>query len=133
MFKEYYLEHREDDLINQRLGWLLTSQSILLAGYGLLMSSNLNELKESIDGKRSGKALNHLMELFPIVGGSIAALVLLGVCGAILSFYFQQKKRRKNEQGKSWKIILYEVFGWSPAIGLPIIFLCTWWCLYNFR
>ena len=116
------------------MGWLLTTQSILLAGYGLLIRSKL--IKDTKDGdvKEIENVFNNLIDIFPYVGFFIAVFALTGVVGAIISFYINQEKRRNSvtpKDAKGTKLIISEVFGWSPAIGFPVLFLIVWLKILN--
>jgi uncharacterized membrane protein len=69
--KYWDLKNKEDELMSQRLGWLLTSQIVLFAAYGILIKDIPPE---------SSKRLIYVIEGFGI---TIACLILIGILAAI--------------------------------------------------
>ena len=125
MEKPEYLDRLkfEHDLINRRISWLLTSQSILYAAYGL-----------------AGKAESKLPDLFFNVvafsGLAVSSLVLVGVIAAALAKWFVWRKYI-DESGdinepwggiKTWTTVM----GLFPDFFLPLVFIGGWsfllWC-----
>ena len=108
-------EH-EDHLINQRLTWLLNSQSLLFAAYALALHSTT---VAKVD-PRIYKVLNTL----PLVGIASSALILMGIIAATEAMRVLKKSKRFTYDVRSrttW-------CGLAPAYLLPILFIVGW-CL----
>jgi hypothetical protein len=112
----------EHELINRRLTWLLTSETILFAGYGL-----------AIDKAGTAEAA----KILPVIAGagiSIAAFILLGVCAAATAKYcawqdFRKASGKKQEQfgTRTWITSV----GFVADFALPVIFIFAWCRLLN--
>ena len=113
------LKQYECELINRRLTWLLTSQSLLFAAYGLVFKSNKPNVQE----------LTHAISLF---GGIIAGVIMLGIMSSIVAscclWYEVQSKYPDEPLGVRNKTTL---LSWCTDISLPGIFIYTWWYLYR--
>lgn len=117
-----YLErkHYEHELINRRLTWLLTSQSLLFAAYGLVFASN----------KFEGQDLTKLTHIIALVGSVIAGIILLGIVAAIIaSCYLWLDVQRTNPGERLGVRGFTTLLGWIPDLLLPLVFIIAWWCL----
>ena len=102
----------EHELINRRVTWLLTSQTILFAAYGVALD----------------KTASLFLKTVSITGAVVAIFVLIGILAA-----FAAKRRTwqdfracgnpKEQFGvKTW--ITY--VGFIPEFALPLVFSCAW-------
>lgn len=106
----------EHELLNRRVTWLLTSQTILFAAYGL-----------SISEKSDGKVFR---EVIPIVGIVLSSIILIGIIAAFIAkivawrdFRSSDEKYKKEPLGiKTW----ITVMGYIPDFFIPIIFTVAW-------
>lgn len=121
--KYWDLKHKEDELMSQRLGWLLTSQIVLFAAYGIL-------IKDVPPG--SNKRLIYVIEGFGI---TIACLILIGILAAIIASYILYRKVNNkmdnplNEKQTLGVHPVLTVIGWLVAAFIPVIFIIAWFML----
>lgn len=117
------LEH-EDNLVNQRLSWILTSQAFLLTAYAILLNAPTvlrSELHQSHQGL--------LMWLIPLSGIVTVCLIWLAIVGALLAMRdlracaaAQPGFESSHIQGRA----LTRLLGLSAALLIPAVFLLTW-------
>jgi hypothetical protein len=118
--KYWDLKHKEDELMSQILGWLLTSQIVLFAAYGIL-------LKDFPGG--NNKRLIFVIEGFGI---TIACLIFIGIVAAIIASYILYLKvNNKTDNPLSEKQTLgvhpiLTIIGWFVAALIPVIFIISW-------
>jgi hypothetical protein len=107
----------EHQLINRRLTWLLTSQSVLFAAYGF--------------ATRPENPPKVFLLVTPIAGAVISGLILIGVACAILAKCavwrdFQKKYTKEPFGVRTW--ITFVAF--VPDLLLPAVFAGAWmWIL----
>ena len=116
-FKKLKFEHK---LLNQRLTWLLLSQTILFAGYGIV-------LKEGKDGTQN-------FYVIATSGFIIACLILIGViAGIIAKFKLTEYYNMKlPERYRPLKVGVETWITWwalVPDILLPVTFMIAWLAL----
>jgi hypothetical protein len=127
--------NHEHSMLNQRVGWLVTSQAFLFVPLVLGIKS----------GVRFSDSLFY--PLVPLLGVVICALTLLGIIAAIIRIndwkFWQYRLGDKNKQSIRPVISLHgkvlfclprsliPALGFIPALGLPIALLISW--LYIFR
>lgn len=112
----------EDELINQRLTWLLQSQALLFAGYALILTSNNAQL---------------LARPFLVVGIVTATIILVGIIAATIAIHYIWCDSKKDDDGNpipngsaDWKPL--GVRGWTTRMGLatalalPLVFIFGW-------
>lgn len=110
---------KEDGLINDRVNWLLVSQSILFAAVGLA-------------GEGPGRII---VKIVPWVGCALSVVIWVSVLAAISSFLEYRGLLKKScppdfdldaaypqLQRKPYNILL----GFLAPIVLPIIFIVAW-------
>lgn len=109
----------EHNLINRRLTWLLTSQTILFAAYGLALDSK----------DKSGDKVDLFLNVIAFSAPFISLFVLAGVIAAFLAKYHTWQKFRSkpgNEDEpfgvKTWITYL----GFAPDVALPLAFTTAW-------
>jgi len=95
---EYYdrvrgqIEH-EDNLITQRLAWLMASQSFLFSAYAIVMSS----LKPGDPASRLEEVKLHFYRFLPVAGFISTALIYASICGGVLAIC-QLRQRWDSQQ-----------------------------------
>lgn len=101
----------EHELINRRLTWLLSSQSILFAAYGIALGAANQEIA------------GFFLKVTAISGIVIAGLILLGVVAGILAKRTVWKDSKKKQFGvRTW--ITYMAL--IPDTLLPTVFIVAW-------
>lgn len=108
--------HFEHDLINRRLSWLLTSQTILFAAMGLAFS----------DKKLINQA-EAFVKFIPIMGAVISMSIFSGVLAGAIAKYKIWKGSESEQWGVRTWITRWALFG--TDLLLPIIFAISWLCL----
>lgn len=114
--KQEYLDRRiyENELINQRLNWLLASQSLLFAGYGAVLSASLQKhIKERV------------AKVAVSLGAASAFLIWLGIIaalGASISLTAQLGDEHFTQGLRTWT----NLTGWSVPFFLPLLFIGAW-------
>lgn len=121
----------EHELLNRRVTWLLTSQTILFAAYGL-----------SLGGEDHKTLAIKFQQHIPSLGVYIAVVILVGIFAALLAkivarndYNIKVRKYKLNAfvEGKesaeevelgvrTWITLI----GYIPDICLPLLFIYTW-------
>ncbi len=105
--KYWELRSKEEDLISQRLGWLLTSQIVLFAVFGVLLKDNVP--------LKNFKRLPYIIEG---LGITIACLILIGIIAAIIASSILYRKVNNKINNPS---------GEKQTLGvLPILTITGW-------
>jgi hypothetical protein len=114
----------EDDLVNQRVSWLVNSQSFLLTAYAITLNGLAADANKPLAGVQ-----RKLLELLPVVG---VACVLL-VCVALAGGLFAIGELRRFAATKYPKDRLFLVskpttqfLGVSAPVLIPLVFLVIW-------
>ncbi|MCP4367136.1 MAG: hypothetical protein GY797_03320 [Deltaproteobacteria bacterium] len=121
----------EDNLINHRLTWLLTSQTIFFSGYGLILRYGL--IKENI----AGNQLDIVLKLIPYLGISTGLLVFFAILAAVKILHKLKKTNKFNgksngQQSKNLNYNHYEISNFSffgglvPPLIIPTLFVGSW-------
>lgn len=110
----------EHELINRRLTWLLSSQSILFAAYGVALFA-------TEPGTSQAAAADLFLRVTAITGTVIAILILIGIVAGILAKRTVWKDSKEKQFGvRTWITYL----GLVPDILLPLVFAVAWiWIL----
>ena len=104
----------EHDLINRRMGWLLTSQTILLGAYGLTLD-------------KTGATADLYRRAIPTLGLWSAIAVLLGVTASALAKFFTFWDFRRDHPSAQWGVrTCITILGLVPDFSLPTIFVLAW-------
>jgi hypothetical protein len=115
---------KEDKLLNDRVTWLLVSQSILFAAVQL-------------GGQGPG---GNIVEIIARVGCALSVIIWLSVLAAVLSFlrYHSQLKKccpPANDPDKAYPQVhrsrLNIILGFIAPFVLPIIFFLAWLCIIH--
>ena len=124
------IEH-EDDLINQRLSWLVASQAFLLTAFAI--SLNAPQIPRSAGYAASSQML---VRLLPVAG--IACILILGltVCGAIWSMAELRELAGRKAGPDDLPIHSRPAIrrlGLAAPVAIPCVFLILWISLISTR
>jgi hypothetical protein len=128
----------EHELINRTTTWMLTTQTLLFAGYGITFTAECTEPKCIED-------LDRLRDVVAVSGLVIAALLFLGV-GCLINSkwmswrqyrrYFEQENPPNQLPGPlKGSLLPWGVRTWNTWISvgidlvLPLVFVVAWWVL----
>jgi hypothetical protein len=107
----------EHELINRRVTWLLTAQTILFAAYGVAL----------------GKTAGWFLKTVAVTGAAIAILVFIGILAAFAAKYctWQDFKNTPiNTSEQFWVRTWITYIGFIPEFTLPWVFTIAWWVLF---
>jgi len=106
----------EHELINHRITWLLTSQSVLFAAYGFTAD-------------KTGDDIKLLLNTIAWAGPLISLLIALAIITSYLAKWYARKTYRDESGDKdeplgvrSWITFM----GFIAEISLPIVFIIAW-------
>jgi hypothetical protein len=117
------IEH-EDNLLNQRVSWVVSSQAFLLTGYAMLLNGPPVLRSEAFN-----RTHQLLMTLIPITSIAVTALIWLAILAGILAM---RDLRACATQHPSYNASHVQGRALTRRIGLavpaliPIAFLVTW-------
>lgn len=117
------LEH-EDNLINQRVSWLVSSQSFLLTGFAIAANGPVQDPMLPAGALRA-----RLMSLLPGVGIACALLVIVAMIGGLMALAELRQIARENFPAERTPLVVrtrIQFLGVSAPTVLPIVFLLTW-------
>lgn len=125
---------KEDDLVNNRLSWLLRSQVILFATYGIIYKfSDQNGFIHNFFvffKKEHCDQLNRIINSIPYISFFICIFITIGICAA----WEAQEKLFKFYKKEGINLGVDRVTskgGKFSGITLPIIFIGGWGYLYR--
>ena len=114
----------EDDLVNQRVSWLVNSQSFLLTAYAITLNGLAADASKPL-----AVVQRKLLDLLPVVG---VACVLL-VCVALIGGLCALAELRRFAATKYPKDRLFliskpttQFLGVSAPVLIPLVFLVIW-------
>ena len=114
----------ENNLVNQRIGALVSSQAFLVSAFTIGLSAPLQFRSGSFD------AIHRLLiRLLPVAGISIVVLMSLSIIAAIISLHTlhqQAAKHRAPEDPPLHSHLLLRWMGYSASLGIPAVFLVLW-------
>ena len=107
----------EHELINRRVTWLLTSQTILFAAYGVALGNSDQGL---------------FLRTVAVTGAVIAILVFFGIVAAFAAKYctWQDFKNSGNVTEQFWVRTWITYIGFIPEFTLPLVFAIAWVTLF---
>lgn len=115
--EDYFeLSHHEDELINHRLTWLIGSQSLLFAGYAVLLAVE----KEKVSSIEQWQLALHWL---PVLGISISSLILIGIVSAVIASCILKVRFSRATFGVHWATTWG---GWLTALLFPVAFIVAW-------
>jgi hypothetical protein len=117
------LEH-EDNLLNQRLSWILTSQSFLLTGYAILLNA-----PAALRSETYARDHHLLMALIPLSGVVTVFLLWAAIIAALLAMRDLRARARAHPGFESSHIQGRPMTRWlgiaAPTL-IPAVFLVSW-------
>ena len=125
---EYYFLREEirheDNLVNQRLSWLVGSQSFLLTGFAIALNAPLQSRSLVYE-----QLTTALVIWLPVAGALLVAMSYLTIWAGILHMKSIRELAGRSHpahlppvQGR----VLTRRMGLSGPVITPIIFLCLW-------
>lgn len=124
------IEH-EDNLIMQRLSWLMASQSFLFTAYAIVTNGLI------VSATNSASAfVNHmrtLIKIIPIVALLNSLLIATSIFAALIAI--KQLRCGYKKQGATLEILPLQTtraartLGLSAPVLLPLLFLAVWFYL----
>lgn len=112
------LFHRETDLINQRITQLIGSQSLIFAGYAVLLTVD----KDKIIANGYEDIWKSSVHWLPYLGQIISVLIAIGILSAIIASIILKYKYDKK-LGVHW---FPTTGGWISAFCFPMVFFFVW-------
>jgi|HubBroStandDraft_3_1064219.scaffolds.fasta_scaffold185476_2 hypothetical protein len=117
------IEH-EDNLVNQRLSWLVASQAFMLTAFAILLNAPLNSLIPPY------YAANHLLvSLLPYAAIACVVIIWVTLAGAIWSMQLLRAKAASITLPNDIPVQsprAIRSLGLVAPIGIPAIFLLLW-------
>jgi hypothetical protein len=123
------IEH-EDNLVVQRLSWLVASQSFFFTAYAIV-TNGLATQPQSIR-THFMEQLELLFRLIPIVGTLTCTLIYISILAAVFSMNRLRDSYRSRfpADEKAMPPIMthrpIRLFGNSAAVLLPLVFITVW-------
>ena len=121
------IEH-EDNLIVQRLSWLMASQAFLFTAYAITTNG-----LTSLDPKMAGRYLDQatlLFRLIPTVAISVAVLIDISILAALRAIRqirrLYQAKSIPSEIPPLQTAATTRLLGLSAPLLLPLLFISVW-------
>lgn len=117
------IEH-EDNLLNQRVSWIVSSQAFLLTGYAILLNAPL-------DLRTPGHARDNalLLKLIPITSIAITLLLWIAMLAGIAAMRSLRSCANTHSGFAANHIqgaAATRVLGLAPIALVPPVFLITW-------
>jgi hypothetical protein len=132
LFRER-IEH-EDNLVVQRLSWLVASQSFLFTAYAIV--TNGLATQPQVISPHFMDQLKLLFRLIPIVGTLTCALIYISILAAIASMralrdsYHSRFGKQERDLPPIMTRAPIRLFGHSASVLLPLVFICVWAILW---
>lgn len=117
---------RESTLINQRITWLLTSQSVFFAAFSILLTSGSKD-KPIFDPS----LIHEVAFLFPVIGIMISTSVLIGNLGAYVGMYRVSSQMKLENTGEDSRSLIFKgrtpfILGFIASTGVTLSILVSW-------
>jgi hypothetical protein len=122
----------EDHLINHRLNWLIMTQTILFAAYGLLIGVKVGKSEPKLEDCKCLENLEmdkieNILNVLPAIGIAVSTLILLGIIGAVGVMYELRKSRTEQVENMDIGVaLLTSILGQLTGLLLPIVFIIGW-------
>ena len=117
------IEH-EDNLLNQRVSWVVSSQAFLLTGYAILLNG-----PQVLRNENFNHTHELLIKLIPLTSIAVTALIWFGILAGILAMRDLRVCAAKHPsydashvQGRA----LTRRLGLAIPALVPVAFLVTW-------
>ena len=117
------IEH-EDNLLNQRVSWIVSSQAFLLTGYAILLNAPLQLRSEHFERSHA-----LLMKLIPLTSICVTVLLWFGILAGIWAMRDLRacaERRSEYEASHIQGRPLTRVIGLATPALVPVVFLITW-------
>jgi hypothetical protein len=108
---------QEDNLLDQRVTWLLLSQTILFAAYCVMMQIP----KDSPHVNKAAK----LLAWFPLFGIALTCIISIAIVAAVSA----QQQIKTYPDSKRFNVYVgggLTWLGYIPPIALPVLFIVAW-------
>jgi len=114
----------EDDLVNQRVSWLVNSQSFLLTAYAITLNGLATDASKPL-----ANVQRKLLELLPVVGAACVVLVCIALIGGLWAIaelrHFAATTYPKDRLFLISKPTT-QFLGVSAPVLIPLAFLVIW-------
>jgi hypothetical protein len=114
----------EDDLVNQRVSWLVNSQSFLLTAYAITLNGLAADASKPL-----AIVQRKLLNLLPVVGVVCVVLVSIALLGG-LSAIGELRRYASTNYAKDRLFLIAkpttQFLGVSAPILIPLVFLVIW-------
>jgi hypothetical protein len=114
----------EDDLVNQRVSWLVNSQSFLLTAYAITLNGLAADASKPL-----AIVQRKLLDMLPLVGVACVLLVCVALVGGLCAIAelrcFAATKYAKDRLFLISKPTT-QFLGVSAPVLIPIVFLVIW-------
>ena len=119
---------KEDELVNQRLIWMVFSQSFMFSAFAILTNA-----PEKPKTPTMGAQQDLLLWIIPVIALFACALIYIGLLASLLTLK-GLRKRYDNypDDGTADHLPPIQNIGWvrllsaMAPIGLPLLFVLTW-------
>ena len=122
-FLRQRIEH-EDNLINQRLSWLVGSQSFLITAFAISLNAPKEFLKENYAALHA--ILMHMLPLISIASIVILMITLIGATSALSNLRRHSDQITTKQDIPIHSSTLVRWMGLSAAFVIPLLFLSLW-------
>ncbi len=114
----------EDDLVNQRVSWLVNSQSFLLTAYAITLNGLAADASKPL-----ANVQRKLLELLPVVGVACVLLVCLALIGGLWAIA-ELRRFAATTYPKDRLFLISkpttQFLGVSAPVLIPLVFLVIW-------
>lgn len=117
------IEH-EDNLLNQRVSWVVSSQAFLLTGYAILLNG-----PQVLRNENFSRTHELLMKLIPITSIAVTALIWFGILAGILAMRDLRVRAARHPGYAGTRVqgrTLTRRVGLAIPALVPVAFLITW-------
>ncbi len=112
-FYRKWMEH-EDSLIDKRMGWLLTSQSILFAAYAIVLAQKESEMPPSLN----------VLKIIPLIALVSGVSIFVSIVAALTVWRWIRRKFPKDDTLTGPHVTHF--LGLQSYVILPSIFISAW-------
>lgn len=124
---------REDDLINQRLTWLMVSQTLLFSAYAALYYAEATTFAAKCDPSGPVHAFNAKIEkansYVPLLGAVSSFVIWIALLGAASAMFMLWRRHEKVRRPHHYPIFVSRLTTWLglvPPLFIPLIFAFVW-------
>src|ERR1700745_1476760 len=114
----------EDDLVNQRVSWLVNSQSFLLTAYAITLNGLAADASKPL-----AIVQRKLLDLLPLVGIACVLLVCVALIGGLCALG-ELRRFAKDEDPRERLCLISkpttQFLGVSAPVLIPLVFLAIW-------